>query len=299
VSGAPPLQPEVGTPQAAASTGCGKTHQTGLALESMTSGGIERTYRLYVPRSYDAAKRTPLVLNFHGFGSNGLEQEAYSGMTEKADEAGFITVAPDGSASPRRWHIYGMVEASYVDDFAFVESLIDVLSARLCVDPDRIYATGMSNGGGMSAQSGCRLNHRLAAIAPVAGSPYPELPCRGKAPMPAIIFHGTDDRSVPFEGGVGGRLGLALRGVRQNASDWAAHSSCTSGPAVERIAEDVLRESYSSCRNNAEVVLYVIEAGGHTWPGAFDAPNLGRTTKSIDATDLIWDFFESHPRTDR
>ncbi len=283
------------SPQAASSA-CPLPHAPGLSLDSITSGGVKRTYRLYVPRSYDPAKKTPLVLNFHGFGSNGQEQEAYARMPQKAEEAGFITVAADGTSEPRRWYIYGAAEHGYVDDFAFVNDLIDHLEATLCIDPGRIYATGMSNGAGLSSLLGCRLNDRLAAIAPVAGSPYSAPLCQGKAPMPVVIFHGTADGSVPFEGGPGGRLNLAVRGARQNEKDWAAHNGCATVPTVERVATDVLRESYSGCKAGADTVLYVVEGGGHTWPGAADVPLLGRTTHSIDATSLIWDFFAAHPK---
>jgi polyhydroxybutyrate depolymerase len=265
----------------------------------MESGGVTRTYRLYVPASYSASKPAAVVLNFHGFGSSAAEQEAYSRMTAMADRAGFITVAPDGTGSPRRWYIYGMFEPGFVDDFAFVDDLLDHLSTTLCIDERRVYATGISNGGGMSSLLGCRLNDRIAAIAPVAGSPFPGAICRGKQPVPAIIFHGTEDSLVPFEGGVGGRLGLALQSVRQNAADWAAHNGCAPAPSVERVAPDVLRESFSGCKRRADVVLYVVEGGGHTWPGAVSVPLLGRTTQSIDATSLIWEFFASHPRAER
>ena len=277
-------------------SGCGQPYASGLTLESLTSGGVERTYRLYVPKSYDAAKPTPLVLNFHGFASNAREQEAYSRMPAAADANGFITVAADGTGDPQRWYIYGLFEPGYVDDFAFVRDLLDHLEATLCVDPGRVYATGISNGGGMSSLLACELNDRFAAVAPVAGSPFPESRCQGKKPVSIIAFHGTADQAVPFEGGAGGRLGLALRGVRQNMQDWAGHDGCTSGPSSERVAPDVLRESYSGCQVGADVVLYVVEGGGHTWPGAIDVPTLGRTTHSIDATSLIWEFFAAHPR---
>ena len=241
-----------------AASGCGQAHATGLSLEEMTSGGVERTYRLYVPRGYNPAKKTPLVLNFHGFASNAREQEAYSRMPAAADANGFITVAADGTGDPQRWYIYGLFEPGYVDDFAFVRDLLDHLEATLCIDPGRVYATGISNGGGMSSMLACELNDRFAAVAPVAGSPFPASRCQGKKPVSMIAFHGTADQAVPFEGGAGGRLGLALRGVRQNMQDWAGHDGCTSGPSSERVAPDVLRESYSGCQGGADVVLYVV-----------------------------------------
>jgi polyhydroxybutyrate depolymerase len=280
------------------SSGCGLPAERGSRLRSIESGGVERSLRLYVPERYDPNSPAPLVLNFHGFGSNALEQERYSAFPELADREGFIVATPDGTNTPRRWYIYGVREDGYVDDFAFVDDLIDSLGAELCIDPARVYATGISNGGGMSAQLGCKLNGRIAAIAPVAGSPYSERECRDEGPMPVIAFHGTDDELVPFEGGPGGRLGLSLNSVRDNMKGWAGHNRCDMTIQTKRIAADVVLESYGNCDAGADVHLYVIEGGGHTWPGSDrNISTLGHTTQSISATELAWQFFVAHART--
>lgn len=280
-----------------ASGGCGGAAKTGSSVRSIESGGVTRSYRLYVPKGYDPSKSAPLVLNFHGFGSSALEQERYAEYPQAADKYGFIVATPEGTNTPRRWYIYGEREAGYVDDFAFVDTLIDQLSATLCVDASRIYATGISNGGGMTSLLGCKLNDRLAAIAPVAGSPYADLQCRGKGSMPVIAFHGTDDQLVPFGGGPGGRLGLPSGAVRDNMRDWAKHNGCNMVLQTQRIAGDVVLESYGGCKDGADVQLYVVEGGGHTWPGGrIDVPGLGETTHSISATELSWAFFAAHPK---
>jgi polyhydroxybutyrate depolymerase len=266
-------------------------------LGTLDSGGVTRTYRLYVPAAYTPDRPAALVLNLHGFGSNARQHETYSHMTQQAETSGFVTVAPDGTNSPQRWYIYGSREPGYVDDFAFLSALIDDLSARLCIDLQQVYATGISNGAGMSSLAACRLYDKLAAIAPVAGSPYSALECRGKGPVPVIAFHGTEDQLVPFEGGPGGRLGLPTRSVRDNMLNWAKHNGCDLTLSSERVAADVVVESYGGCRNGADVRLYVVEGGGHTWPGAnLDVAWLGETTHSIDATALLWDFFAAHPK---
>jgi polyhydroxybutyrate depolymerase len=262
----------------------------------LNSGGARRTYRLFVPSGYDPSQPTPLVLNFHGFGGSGRQQEANSHMTREAERSGFITVAADGTESPRRWHIYGRLESGYDEDFAFVRDLVDQLSSLLCIDPARVYATGMSNGGGMSSLLACELNDVLAAVAPVAGSPFNPLACRGKQPVPVLAFHGTDDDLVPFEGGPSGRLNLPARGVRENQRQWATHNGCELTLKSERIASDVLLESYAGCANGADVQLYVVEGGGHSWPGGSLESRNGAMTQSIDATALIWQFFTAHPK---
>ncbi|HEY7467122.1 MAG TPA: PHB depolymerase family esterase [Dehalococcoidia bacterium] len=277
--------------------GCGVASKTGSSVQSIESSGVTRSYRLHVPKGYDPSQPTPLVLNFHGFGSNALEQERYAEYPEAADKYGFIVATPDGTNAPRRWYIYGEREQGYVDDFAFTEALIDYLSATLCVDASRVYATGISNGGGMTSLLGCKLNDRIAAIAPVAGSPYADAQCRGKGPMPVIAFHGTDDQFVPFEGGPGGRLGLPSGAVRDNMRDWAKHNGCNMTVQTQRIAADVVLESYGGCKDGADVQLYVVEGGGHTWPGGrIEIPGLGETTHSISATELSWAFFAAHPK---
>jgi polyhydroxybutyrate depolymerase len=288
--------PEALAHAVAAATGCGAPVTKGLTLASIRSGGIERTFRLYVPDGYDSSRPAPVVLNFHGFGGNGFLQETYAHMPQEAEKSGFIAVAPDGTERPPRWHIYARLEDRYGEDFDFVRDLVEHLSGQLCIDRARVYATGISNGGGMTSLLGCELNDVIAAIAPVAGAPFPGPLCRGKQPVPVIAFHGTDDPLVPFEGGRSGRFGLAARGVRESMRSWAEHNGCSLTLKSERIAADVVLESYGGCRDGADVQLYVVEDGGHTWPGAHPEVRDVATTQSIDATALIWRFFAEHSR---
>jgi polyhydroxybutyrate depolymerase len=283
----PPAPPET----------CGTSGEAGAFIQTLDSDGITRSYRLYVPASYDSSVPTPLVLNFHGYASNALQQERYSSIKDAADQYGFIAASPDGTGQPQEWYLYGPVEQGYVDDFAFVDRLIDDLEARYCVDPARIYATGISNGGGMTSLVGCELNGRVAAISPVAGEPFVEARCAGKGPMPIVAFHGTDDALVPFEAGVDtARLDIFNAGARNNMLQWAQHNGCNLTLHTQRIADDVVLESYTGCDADADVQLYVVEGGGHTWPGARDVNLLGTTTHSIDATQIVWQFFAAHPK---
>ena len=271
---------------------CPAGGETGSSVHTTTSGGVERSYRLYVPASYDASRPVPLVLNFHGFGSTAVQQEAYSGIIPIAEANGFVLVTPDGTNNPRRWHIYGPLDPSYVDDAAFAEQLIDAVSASICIDPARIYAMGISNGGGMSALLSCQ-GGRIAAIATVAGAPFNASRCASDGPTPVIAFHGTADAVVPFEGGT---FALPFRSVRESIRSWAEHNGCDPELHSERIAPDVVLERYTDCDEGADVLLYVIEGGGHTWPGSDFrlAGFLGETTQSIEAAELIWSFFEAH-----
>jgi polyhydroxybutyrate depolymerase len=239
-----------------------------------------------------------LVLSFHGFGATAVEQDDYTGLRDTADKYGFLLATPQASGSPSEWYLYGPVEDGYVDDFAFTGRLIDELSDRLCVDPGRIYATGLSNGAGMASLLGCELDDRLAAIAPIAGSPFVADRCADARPMPIIAFHGTADPLVPFEEQPDtGRPDIFRFGARNAMRNWAQHNGCDMTLFSQRIASDVVLESYTNCAEGADVEFYVIEDGGHTWPGAtHEMPDMGTTTHSITASELVWDFFAAHPR---
>ena len=298
-----PAPPTAAEPSTAATTaavrapGCDKASPAGSTVRTVMSDGISRSFRVFVPDSYRADRPTPVVLNFHGFAGIALDQEAYAGMPEAAQRYGFIAVAPDGSGNPQRWWLSGENTPGYVDDFAFTRRLLDDLASAYCVDPARVFAAGISNGGFFSSLLACRLNDRIAAIATVAGEGFPDEACEGKKPVPVLIFHGTEDATVPFEPPPGRRrAGITTRSTRDTAAAWAAFNGCSERARTERAAADVELVSYGGCRGRADVQLYVVEGGGHSWPGAAPVEVLGHTTQSINATDLMWRFFAAHPR---
>lgn len=265
------------------SAGCGLPENTGESVGSVESGGITRTYVIHIPVGYVPTEPTPLVLNFHGSSRTGPEQEAYSGLAQVADDNTFILVSPDGLNE--EWTIAdaGDPGAAETPDVVFTADLLAQLRAEYCIDDLRVFATGMSNGAQMASQVGCLLPDDFAAIAPVSGVEYDA--CSG-GPMPVVAFHGTDDENVPFDT------------AEPAMADWAAHNGCTGGPATIPITEHVSMVSYNGCAG-ADVVLYVVDGGGHTWPGAAeDVPygGAGPTTHEIDASALIWAFFAAHPK---
>jgi polyhydroxybutyrate depolymerase len=265
-------------------------HGAGDEDATMQSGGIERTYILHVPPSYDGTHRTPLVLNFHGFGSNARQEAIYSGLPAKGDAAGFIVVTPDGTGTPQRWNL---LPAGGVDDVAFARDLLDRVEAQLCVDTQRVFAAGISNGSAFSLRLACEMPDRIAAVAAVAAM-YLPLRCSSARTVGVIAFHGTADPCVPFEGGTSQcGMGLPVPKVETAAADWAKHDGCNATPAQTSISAHVRTLAYSECSNDAAVVLYVIDGGGHTWPGSIDVARLGATTHEIYATDEIWDFFQA------
>jgi polyhydroxybutyrate depolymerase len=270
---------------------------------------LNRDYVVHIPDKYDRSRPTPVVLAFHGGGSNAGQMMLFSGLNEKADEAGFLVVYPNGTGIfERRLTFNGGACCGYavfnqIDDIAFTKAILDDLPTVTNVDPKRVFATGMSNGAIMSYRLASELSDRIAAIAPVAG-PMGMLTAQPKRPVPVIHFHGTKDEFAPFEGGIGPRSISRVHfiSVQHSIEIWVKQNGCPDTPKVvdvPDVADDGMtskRKTYGPGKAGAEVVLIEIEGGGHTWPGrAIRAEFLGPSTKDFSANDLIWEFFEKHP----
>src|SRR3989449_393771 len=232
---------------------------------SFMSSGRKREYVLYVPRSYDRAKPTPLVISLHGAGMWGAAQKETSQWNRVADEHGFIVVYPsgEGGGGPRVWHEGGGAGPSR--DVRFISELIDTLEVRYNIDPRMIYANGLSNGGGMSFVLSCTMSDRIAAVGLVAAAHL--LPwewCTDRRPVPMIAFHGTADRQVPYNGGKSWVAPNPFPNVPAWAANWARRNRCAPTPSDSAVATDVTRRSFTSCAGDAAVVLYTIKGGGHT-----------------------------------
>jgi polyhydroxybutyrate depolymerase len=271
----------------------------------LQSGGTDRDYLLHVPSGYRPESPAPLVLALHGAGMNGSMMERLSGLNRKADEAGFLVAYPSGTGMGpfRVWNaggFEGRLAESRPDDVAFISQLIDDVKARAAVDDKRIYATGMSNGGMMCYRLAVELADRIAAIAPVAGTMAiaEGQPCR---PVPVMHIHGRQDKIVPFEvRGNNGPPFIKLKGVEDSIQIWLRLNGCQEAPMCDMLSRDgdemrVSRAVYGGGKDGTEVVLVVVEEGGHTWPGRQPPlPLLGKSAMNISATDLIWDFFRRY-----
>jgi polyhydroxybutyrate depolymerase len=185
-------------------------------------------------------------------------------------------------------------------DVRFISQLIDTLRSEYNIDSTRIYANGLSNGGGMSFVLSCTLSDRIAAVGLVgAALTLPWRWCTDQHPVPMVWFHGTADPAVPYQGGPSWVLPGQERfpSVPGFVANWAKRNGCGSAPVDLGLAADVTRHEYTQCAGNATVVLYTVEGGGHTWPGGKPLPEawMGRTATSVDATELMWAFFWEHP----
>lgn len=276
---------------------------------TLTVDGRSRSYLVHVPPQYLPDRPVPVVLAFHGGGSNADQMVRFCGLNEKADQEGFVVVYPNGTGRTDRiltWNGgnccgYAMLNA--VDDVGFVRALLDDLGKVLHVDHKRVFATGMSNGAIMAYRLASELSDRIAAIAPVAG-PMGTARCNPKRPVPVIHFHGTDDQYAPFQGGKGAKSVSQTRfySVEHSIRAWVRANGCPETPVVVELpdkADDAMRvrrKTYGPGKEGAEVVLIEIENGGHTWPGREPLlARLGKSTKDISANDLMWEFFARHP----
>jgi polyhydroxybutyrate depolymerase len=258
--------------------------------DSLFHDGLWRTYRLFLPTGFNAATPAPLVLNFHGYGSNALEQEFYSGFDQVADTAGVVVAYPNGiGAAFEPFHT--------VDDVGFVDALIARLHDQYNVNLNRVYSTGLSNGGFMTFVLVCELAHRFAAVADVAGSMQINGPalCEPSETLPTLHIHGTADNVVPYNGNGN------FISVTNLMTFWAQRNGCSTTPTVTALPNvapadgtttDVLE--YGNCQDAHRVVLYRVNGGGHTWPGASFA--IGVTSQDFKASVVIWQFFRQYER---
>ncbi|MEO0077764.1 MAG: PHB depolymerase family esterase, partial [candidate division WOR-3 bacterium] len=272
--------------------------------------GIKRHYVLHLPVNPSSGQPLPLVIVLHGGGGDAAKVEALTGFSRLADTAGFVVAYPE--AVNRHWNDGRNVrrfkaQREQVDDVGFIELLIDQLVRERRVDHKRVYATGISNGGMMCHRLGIELGDRLAAIAPVAaGLPEPLAEVRPAHPVSVLAINGTADPLVPYAGG-----GVGLRHKRGRvlsapgtACFWVQANGCAEPAVVETLpAADstdrtkVVRSHWSGGRESSEVLLYTVVGGGHTWPSGTRRPrSFGRTSRNIDATRAIWEFFKKHSR---
>jgi polyhydroxybutyrate depolymerase len=271
---------------ATTSTPTGETVTAHLA-----SGGLDRTYYLHLPAGYRSHHPAPVVLAFHGHNGTGKDIEAFSGI----DALGAIAVYPvglPGTDGETSWQS-APYAAPGVDDVRFVSDLLDRLQRTLCVDPNRVYATGKSNGGGFTALLACQLPHRIAAFATVSGAFYPGTArdCATSTPVPLVDFHGTADPVIAYDGGTshGARLPAMADWVR----GWADHNRCAAETSTP-IGTDVTELAWHGCADNSPIRHYRITGGGHTWPGAVVDSGPGAVTRTVSATAVLWRFFTAH-----
>lgn len=288
--------------------------------KSLMHDGQNRTYSIYIPDSYNGDDALPLVLNFHGWGSNNSQQANLSQMNSVADSEGFLTVYPRSIGT--HWNV--MQDDSEPRDIDFTESLLDQLESDYAIDRSRVYATGFSNGGSMSFLVGSTLPNRFAAIAPVAATiPVKndldevnvlnptEAPTSSRA-VPVMYMLGTNDPLVAYDGGQSPNSGYWYPATDGVMTAWSTNNSCSSNPDSTTLPDTnttdrstVTVVTYGGCEMytswdgseqvEANVVHYRIEGGGHIWPSTFSWPaSLGAANRDIKASEEVWSFLSRH-----
>jgi polyhydroxybutyrate depolymerase len=278
-------------------------------------GDLDRRYRVYVPKGYDEKIATPVVITYHGGGGNPESMARLTSMNSKADEAGFLVVYPFGSGRLENTMLTfnggeccGYAMQRKIDDVEFTRSLLDDLATVANVDANRVFATGLSNGGIMSHYVASELSDRIAAVAPVGGPLMMPAP-NAKRAVSVMHFHGTADEFAPFNGGKGKGTTMTpanqrpvFRSVEHSIDCWVKLNECNAEPSVELLPDKAndrmltTRKKWSGGKDGSEVVLIEIEGGGHTWPGQKPiVAALGPSTMDISANDLMWEFFQQHP----
>lgn len=277
-------------------------------------GGLQRHYLVHRPAT-GGNGALPAVLVFHGGGGSAENTASSLGFDRLADSAGFVAVYPDGYEKSWNDGRGGDTKsgAAGVDDAGFVSAVIDRIIAEDGVDPGRVYATGISNGGMFTEYLGCRLSGKLAAIAPVAG-PLPaadESSCAPSHPLPVLEIHGTTDPIVPYNGGPvrvtsghgGGAGSSPVLSVDATQQFWRDKDTCA--PAVTSALPQRTDDGTSvtvhtaACAGSAQVQLYSVTDGGHTWPGGpqyLPQVLIGKVSHQFDATSVVWQFFSAFHR---
>jgi len=275
--------------------------------------GRTRTYLLHVPPNLPAGAKVPLVIALHGGGGDGPQMERFSGFSGLADREGFLVAYPSGVGKgwfDGRLDGRSTAHKERIDDAGFIGAMIDAIAKEHPVDPRRVYATGVSNGGFMSNYLGGTMAERFAAIAPVIGGmadPF-HLRFAPAAPVSVLIIQGTEDPLVPYGGGevtVLGRERGRFIPTEETAALWVKSNGCAPTPeegALPDAADDgctVKTKRWTGGRDGAEVRLWTIVGGGHTWPGGSQyLPEfmIGPVCRDFDATEAVWEFFKAHPR---
>lgn len=250
---------------------------------TLTQAGEERRYLLHIPPHARRAA-LPLVVVLHGYGSNPEQQEQVSGLSQLADSAGFVAVYPLGLGRKPQWRFMGHDDK----DERFIRAVVADVGAQLPIDKHRVYVTGISNGAQMTARLACVAPDIFAAFAPVSGNYMDFKDCKTGYTTPAMLFHGTNDRILPYNG----------RLVQFSPQHWAeqraAQNGCAPKPVIIVNHAEVSAQAWRGCRNQAEVIFYTLAGKGHSWPGSAMPERI--TSQNLNASQAMWDFFSRFSR---
>jgi polyhydroxybutyrate depolymerase len=279
------------------------------STESIVVGGRTRSYIQYLPSGLNKIDKAPLVFLLHGGGGDGAGINSVAKMKEIAEREKFIIIFPDGVEKSWNDGRPSNANALGVNDVKFFDELITKLSAAYKIDSKKVYTVGISNGGFMSMRLACELSSSFAAAASVAATIERDIVAANCTPsnkVSVMLIHGTLDGLVPFTGGfvttgAGGNILSHFEAVNK----WVSVNNCTATPVITDLPDivndgtTIKKRVYANGTNNTEVVSYVVNGGGHTWPGGLQyAPVsfIGVTSMDMNASEEIWKFFKTHAK---
>lgn len=251
--------------------------------DTLNYDGIDRTYLLHIPSSYDGVSAVPLVVVIHPYNGYAPGFEIETGFSDKADANDFIAVYPEGLGEPRSWnagYCCGYAVMNNIDDVGFISALIDTLTANYNIDSTRIFATGFSNGSMMAYRLAAELSHKIAAIACAAGQMMLD-ECNPDRAVPIMHLHSLNDDICLYEGS---SEGFIYPSVEEVIYTWVEINNCETVPDTIINNANLMVRKWAALSHNADIFLYTRPTGGHTWP-----------TGTVSATDSVWDFFVAHP----
>ncbi len=274
---------------------------------TLTHGGRERAFLIHVPPGYDPARAAPLVIALHGGGGSMhyMARDSLYELVSKSDSAGFIAVFPNGYSRFRggkfaTWNAgacCGDARDKNIDDVGFIKSMVGFLHTRLHIDRDRVFATGMSNGGMMAYRLACELPDIFAAVAPVAGTDNTTA-CPAGRPVSVLHIHARNDTHVLYEGGAGPDAFrdpskvTSFASVPATVEKWRVRNNCPARARRVLDAPGAACDLYAPCADQSAVKLCVTETGGHSWPGG-KKPRGEAPSQALSANDIMWEFFKS------
>ena len=265
---------------------------------TLQSGNFTRTYVLHLPPESSRLKPTPIVIAFHGLPMTAGEMSRITHLSKVADAHGFAVLFPQGYQ--KSWAVPGgstPAQQAGIDDVAFVRTLLEAVGKLYGLDPARVVATGIFNGGILTEFLGCSLSERLLGIVPVAGLMRRDTAagCKPARPISVLGIHGVDDPIASYAGVPGADGFLSFT---DTLAFWARVNGCSSAPVSSPLAgTTVTALTYGGCASGTEVIGYAVKGGGHAWPGGEpigSAEEMGETSRQFDASELIWSFLDRH-----
>lgn len=251
---------------------------------------MNRTYVLHVPPNYTGRTPVPVVIDFHPLGGSGMGQMNANNWRTVSDTQGFIMVYPNGVGNS--WNVgrcCNPAQQQNVDDVGFTRAIINQLKTDACIDAKRVYATGCSNGGGMSYKVACDAADVIAAVAPVdfdcitgsTSSPSCAM-CSPPRGITEVQFRGTNDSAVPYNGGNTPVVaGLMFPGAMANFTTWGQINMCTGQPTA--LPNHAGCQTYPMCEDGAETILCTVQNGGHC-----------NNYNSFGIVNIAWEIFQKH-----